>query len=225
MEKTCSTCNQSKPVTEFHINRGTRDGYNSCCKACKHAYDNTPEARARQVMSKKRWYAKNRDRAIEQAVAWDKANPEARKAIARRSYDKHRPARTAYHAQRYLTQKERLLQQHRRHKASRHEYYLEQARLYRRAHLQRYAAHAALRRARKLSAPVLEKIDRAEIIVRDRSICHICGMYVSPKEMSLDHLIPLALGGEHSKRNLAVAHMLCNKKRGKGYLPAQLRLW
>lgn len=225
MQKTCSKCHATKPVTEFHLNRSLRSGYTSRCKACKYAYDSTPEARARQVIRRKRWYDNHRALAIEQAIVWNATHPEARKAIEQRSYRKNRAARKAYHAQRYRTHKARLLAYNRRHKASRHEYYLEQARIYRRAHLQRYAAHAALRRARKLQAPVVEKIDRAAIIARDRSICHICGMRVAHTDMSLDHLIPLALGGEHSARNLAVAHILCNKKRGKGYLPAQLRLW
>jgi 5-methylcytosine-specific restriction endonuclease McrA len=225
MLKTCSKCHETKPVTEFHRNRSVHGDYHSHCKACKHAYDSTPEARARHAVIRRRWYENHRARAIEQALIWNATHPEARKVIEQRSYRKNRAARKAYHAQRYLAHKARLLADNRRHKASRHEYYLAQARLYRRAHLQRYAAHAALRRARKLQAPVVEKIDRAAIIARDRSICHICGLRVAPADMSLDHLIPLALGGEHSARNLAVAHILCNKKRGKGYLPAQLRLW
>jgi hypothetical protein len=225
MQQTCSKCHETKPVTEFHRNRSMRSGYHSSCKACKHAYDSTPEARARHALIRKRWYEEHRARSIQQAIEWSKAHPEARQTIAKRSYHKRRAARKAYHARRYQQQKERLQFLNRRHKASRHAYYLEQARIYRRAHLAMYAAHAALRRARKLQAPVVEKIDRAAIIARDRSICHICGRHVSPAEMSLDHLIPLALGGEHSARNLSVAHILCNKKRGKGYLPAQLRLW
>jgi 5-methylcytosine-specific restriction endonuclease McrA len=70
------------------------------------------------------------------------------------------------------------------------------------------------RRARQRGAPRVEKIDRAAIIARDQSICHLCGLVVPPEEMSLDHLIPLARGGSHTADNLAVAHLVCNKKRG-----------
>lgn len=221
MEKLCPTCHETKPETAFYRDRHRPDGYAYSCKHCQ----NTPERRAKRLAAKKRSYAKHRASIIQRASVYRETHLERRRDIEQRSYHKHRLQRKAYHAQRYLHHKERLLQASRRWKTSRHEYVLAQARLYRRAHLARYAEHAAHRRARKLHAPVVEQIDRAAIIARDRSLCHICGLSVSHADMSLDHLIPLAVGGEHSARNLAVAHILCNKKRGKGYLPAQLRLW
>lgn len=80
------------------------------------------------------------------------------------------------------------------------------------------------RRARIKGAPVVEKIDRQKIYDRDGGRCHICARHVSRSRFVLDHLVPLARGGEHSSRNLATAHSRCNNRRGAGYLPAQLRL-
>jgi 5-methylcytosine-specific restriction endonuclease McrA len=42
--------------------------------------------------------------------------------------------------------------------------------------------------------------------------------------MTLDHLIPLSKGGNHTSDNLALAHGRCNSRRGAGRIPAQLRL-
>ena len=79
------------------------------------------------------------------------------------------------------------------------------------------------RRARK-RGNTAEKFSREDIIVRDNSICHICKKKVPPEEMSLDHLIPIARGGAHTEWNVAVAHNVCNQRRGAGRIPAQLRL-
>lgn len=86
-------------------------------------------------------------------------------------------------------------------------------------------AHAEIRRARKLAAPVIEKIDRAAIYLRDAGKCHLCHKKVPRAVFTLDHLTPLSRGGEHSHRNLAVAHRSCNSSRGAGRRPAQLRLF
>lgn len=34
--KKCASCNQSKPLTEFHKNKGHKDGLNSYCNACSY---------------------------------------------------------------------------------------------------------------------------------------------------------------------------------------------
>lgn len=82
---------------------------------------------------------------------------------------------------------------------------------------------AALRRARLRGLPT-EKIDVEDIATRDGWRCHICGKRVARVNMSLDHLIPVSKGGPHLKVNVALAHLLCNKRRGTGRIPAQLRL-
>lgn len=36
--KTCTMCNESKPLSDFHPHRGNRDGHRNQCKACRCAY-------------------------------------------------------------------------------------------------------------------------------------------------------------------------------------------
>lgn len=69
-----------------------------------------------------------------------------------------------------------------------------------------------------------------EVADRDGWRCHICHKAVPDRESksrsldpTIDHLIPLAAGGEHVPENVALAHFLCNSKRG-AVGPAQLRL-
>jgi 5-methylcytosine-specific restriction protein A len=50
--------------------------------------------------------------------------------------------------------------------------------------------------------------------------CHYCGCTVSPKELTMDHLVPLALGGLSTKNNLVPSCKDCNNKK-KSMLPLE----
>ena len=72
------------------------------------------------------------------------------------------------------------------------------------------------RRRARLKKVRVEKIDPWAIYKRDGGKCHICGKHVRRDVMSLDHLIPIADGGEHSVVNVRLAHVSCNVRRGTG---------
>ncbi|MBU0728635.1 MAG: HNH endonuclease [Proteobacteria bacterium] len=40
--------------------------------------------------------------------------------------------------------------------------------------------------------------------------CHYCGMQGKPKELTMDHLVPLARGGSSTKNNLVPTCKTCN---------------
>lgn len=80
-------------------------------------------------------------------------------------------------------------------------------------HQARHAAVAARRRA-KIKTGTFEKFTRAEIIERDRSICHLCGKVCAPNEIHIDHVIPLSKGGTHTRGNVKVACATCNISKG-----------
>lgn len=98
---------------------------------------------------------------------------------------------------------------HERNPGKRTEY----RRAWREANADRHRENMALRRARRSGVHVQE-IDRAEIIARDASTCHICREICSPDEIHLDHIVPLSRGGEHAEANLAVSHAICNQRKG-----------
>lgn len=70
--------------------------------------------------------------------------------------------------------------------------------------------HSLKRRARLAGATIGAPVDRRAIILRDKSICHICGEKCEPADIHLDHVIPLSKGGAHSPENIKVAHSRCN---------------
>lgn len=95
-------------------------------------------------------------------------------------------------------------------------------RAYAKAHPDRFADKAAKRRALRGGATV-EIVSRHIVYQRDAGRCHLCGKKVPKRGWHLDHLIPLARGGEHSYRNVAVSCPKCNTSKGTK-AKAQLRL-
>jgi 5-methylcytosine-specific restriction endonuclease McrA len=62
---------------------------------------------------------------------------------------------------------------------------------------------------------------RAEIARRDGGECHLCGLRVDlslsghhQMGPTIDHVIPLSLGGVDGAENVALAHWICNARRG-----------
>ena len=86
-------------------------------------------------------------------------------------------------------------------------------------------------RDKRIKAATVETFDPFEVFDRDKWRCHICGVK-TPKRLrgtyednapELDHIIPLAAGGEHSRRNTACSCRKCNIAKSDKPL-GQLRL-
>lgn len=82
--------------------------------------------------------------------------------------------------------------------------------------------YAKRRRAMKLSqGGDTEAIESLVVMLRDRWTCGICGTRVLKSRQwpdrlspSVDHIVPLALGGTHSYANVQAAHLGCNMAKG-----------
>lgn len=111
----------------------------------------------------------------------------------------------------------------------------EQNRNYKNTHMEAVRANrrksSRTRNARIRGAQVLERFSLEEIAERDGWVCHLCGKKVNPAKKhphnaspAIDHLVPLALGGHHTRANVALAHLLCNSRKGVRAAGEQLRL-
>lgn len=81
------------------------------------------------------------------------------------------------------------------------------------------SARNALYRARKYSVEA-ERIYKKDVFDECNWKCGICGLpvdkflkYPNKLSASLDHIIPLAKGGKHVRKNVQLAHLLCNMKK------------
>lgn len=84
------------------------------------------------------------------------------------------------------------------------------------------------RRIKIKEALVNKDITLDKLAIRDNNICWICNKKVNKKDCewrdnsfvagqnypSIDHVIPLSKGGEHSWDNVRLAHMKCNTNKG-----------
>lgn len=77
------------------------------------------------------------------------------------------------------------------------------------------------RRARLMGDTEAESIDRDLIGDRDGWCCGLCGKrvdrgltYPHRQSASLDHIVPLSLGGKHVLANVQIAHLTCNVAKG-----------
>lgn len=93
------------------------------------------------------------------------------------------------------------------------------ARTWRRANPEQVREHRVTRRARRRSA-LVERFSPFEIFERDEWTCWLCQEpipkdvpYPDPRSASLDHRIPLARHGKHSRANCAASHLRCNLRK------------
>lgn len=82
---------------------------------------------------------------------------------------------------------------------------------------------AKARRRAKLRGVRTEPVSLATVAKRDGWRCHICKRKVTRKTWSLDHLVPISHGGDHTYANTSLAHHRCNSLRSNTG-PAQLLL-
>ena len=64
---------------------------------------------------------------------------------------------------------------------------------------------------------------RARIYIRDRYRCQYCGEHKHAKDLTLDHILPRAQGGESTPQNLVTACIKCNQRKGNR-TPEQARM-
>lgn len=74
-------------------------------------------------------------------------------------------------------------------------------------------AHA-LYRARAVGSKIVEVVSLSVLFSRDRAVCGICFKGVKRADATMDHIVPISRGGEHSYRNTQLAHRICNCRKG-----------
>jgi 5-methylcytosine-specific restriction endonuclease McrA len=147
------------------------------------------------------------------------ANPDRERERSRRK----REAKPEYYRTWYEANLDKTLEQQRKYRAANAEKIRKKVRQWQEANPDKTRVGklkaARARRARKFDAFV-EHVDPQVVFGRDGWTCHICGELIDPElkfpdplSASLDHIIPLAKGGEHSYANCATSHLGCNMRK------------
>jgi 5-methylcytosine-specific restriction endonuclease McrA len=181
--KICNRCKIEKGIDNFRKANGYKNGVYSECKIC------------------------NKERLNE----WRKNNPEKYKDQHKRGLEKRRATGWAYNLK------------HRRDKYVKHPKVLlppderarrenEQKKRWKKENPHKLREYSSLRRAMVKGAKETERIDPLVVFDRDNGICGICKHHIRGK-YELDHIMPLSKGGNHTYKNIQLAHPKCNRKK------------
>ena len=182
--KVCIKCGEDKSFSEYSRKSSSKDGHRNDCKACVSAY-----MKSRQEAHGEDINARRRDRY--------RANPEKSLAECRAWRAANLEWSKAYHKA-----------HHKKRWASDAKY---------------RAQHAAAytRYFRLLSSAKSEPYTREGIFDRDSWRCGICGGVIDSAlrwpnvwSASIDHIVPLSLGGDDTPANVQAAHVGCNQGKG-----------
>ncbi len=247
LTKLCTKCQLEKPVTEFYRNTRERGGLQYKCKDCfkQYSHDNSShiaaykenyqeENREKIAVYRKQYREENkievlarekhyRDTHNEEKAERDKryrqTNKEKLREYWKEHYKKYKKRTLKYHREYYQQNKERLCLYQREYRKTKEGNALSNK-----------LAH--IKRARKYKATI-ENFNNEEVFERDRYKCQLCGAktrpdYKDPNHFlypNLDHIVPLSLGGEHSKRNTQCLCHRCNMVKHNTGTGDQLRMF
>jgi hypothetical protein len=98
MERTCKKCGETKPIEEFYLQPGNKNGYNSECKSCKKIYKaDYYRKNIKLIKSKHRIYSQShKQEKIDYRREWLKNNPEKAKLMSKKSHERNRENILAY---------------------------------------------------------------------------------------------------------------------------------
>lgn len=186
--RTCSTCGETKPLTEFAHRKDSPSGFRSACKPCKRAADGA---------AMRRWRERNPDLDRERAREYREQNREKERERFRRYDAANREKRRTAIAKR---------------RAEDPDYHRMLSRKHRAAHLETYRARcrAYWHRRRSGADPAAEVDAYAELLLLQP--CAYCGEYA--ERMTIDHVVPLSRGGTHTIENIVAACGPCNSSKG-----------
>lgn len=95
---------------------------------------------------------------------------------------------------------------------------------YQQSHREQYRSRNQKRRALKVGVEH-QPYKAEEIYKRDRDFCRLCFKRVAKADRSIDHILPISLGGADAPYNVQLAHKRCNlSKQNTARFPANLKL-
>lgn len=163
--KTCATCGEDKPLSNYSRSTLARDFHRGQCKRCAYAFTKAwREGNHESVAAYKKTY--NAENRVE-IRAWQRAN----------------------RAERYASDPE----------------------------FRAKVIASNLRRRRLLAEARQEHYIREDIFERDNWTCQLCYEPIDPdlrypdrEAASVDHIVPVSLGGDDTTDNVQASHLACN---------------
>lgn len=218
--KTCSKCETVKESIEFYKHGSSKDGLNGQCKKCL-------------ANRKKKYYQENREKFLEIRKQYRNENPKKIKNHRQEYYKENREDLIEYQKQYRQENSKKIKYMARQYRHKNHEYLLELERKYRKTEAGKAVSLKSSHKRRALQAgATIKDFTAQEVFIRDRYTCQTCGIKTRPdyknpnhlKRPNLDHIIPLSMGGEHSRENTQCLCHKCNMEKGNRHANDQMLL-
>jgi 5-methylcytosine-specific restriction endonuclease McrA len=195
-KKTCRKCGEEKPLSEFYKDKKAPDGLFYVCKQCELARSSSwwkehrdDEGRPRRLEVKKKYYQSNKVRLDEANKQWAKNNPDKRRAILQRSYQKSP------------------------------EKYKERSSKWRAENPDKILSISRNRDARERSGVGrISAREWRELKEKYNYTCLCCWRREPEIKLTLDHVKPLAIGGENVVSNAQPLCGSCNSSKGTKWI-------
>jgi 5-methylcytosine-specific restriction endonuclease McrA len=165
----------------------------------------------------KTYKIKNRISRNKKCLEWHEQNKDHDKEYAKKYYQENSDKIKECSREYYKANSENLKSKSAKWREENYEKLFIQQRNYRINNYSKILDKNARRRS-LLKGVKVENVDRLKVYERDSGICGICKKPVNLEDMTIDHIIPLVKGGEHSYKNVQIAHLSCNSSKGSQLL-------
>ena len=213
IHKRCTTCGQTKPVSEFGPRGGGERGIRARCKECTRIHFREYRAAHpdRSKAATAKWYAANTESALAYSAKYRAENPDKRRAACAR-WKRENPEMVRADSAKYrATHREEIRLYAARYRAENLDSVKDRDARWKTENPEKRRAAESRRRARKQKALGTATAD--QIVARWEvygGTCWICGK----RAEVTDHVIPLAAGGTNWPANLRPACNHCNSIKG-----------
>ena len=230
--KVCSKCKIEKPYSEFHKSKDSKDGLRPGCKGCSKIYYQThkdvfsaqrkryrEENKAKISENNKNLYYKNKSKRLSQIKEYKQNHKVETSVSGKRYYQKHKD--------KLSIQRKEFRENHKTEVAAR-------GKLYQQTQNGKITSRKSNHKYRALKrGATVESFSYVEVFERDSYVCQLCGIKTRPdfksqyhpKRPELDHIVPLSLGGQHSRANTQCLCRHCNMTKNNVGVGDQLRLF
>lgn len=173
----------------------------------------TPEQREMERARKRAYYHANKERMKAQNRAWVAANRDRANEIARAAYRRKDKAAVAEASRRRrASSPETNRAATKRWREKNRDRHIEMVGKWMRNNPEKRKAHSAARRARKAGAECsVTPAEWRALIVRFSGRCAYCQCV--PDKLTMDHVVALSNGGDHTSDNIVPACMDCNRRK------------